>query len=245
MTSQEWRRCKDPLVMIEGLKGIASGRKGILYLCAGCRLIWDLLYDDCSKIAVEVAERYADGLATDEELWGANWAAECPTFGHDFEPRIWRPWGVGVPDSVRNLVKMGVLSEEQLEEDQPEIDPALKSRLLAAASLSEAACTSNPFRSCWWIWYVSRLDWPGDWLLRCVFGKPFLPPISLDPDWLTSNVVTLAEGMYQERGFKRMPILGDALEEAGCGNEDVLKHCRSEMPHVRGCWVVDLILGKS
>ena len=84
----------------------------------------------------------------------ANWAAECPTFQDDFEPGIWRPWGVqGVPDSVRNLVKMGVLSEEQLEEDQPEIDPALSSRLHAAASLSEAACTSNPFRFLFkWTW---------------------------------------------------------------------------------------------
>src|SRR4051812_11858003 len=103
MTNKEWRRCRDPVRMIQGLKGIATERKGILYLCAGCRSIWDLLYDDRSKVAVEIAERYADGLATPEELFGARYAAECPTFGYDFEPGVWRSWECyqdGIPESV-------------------------------------------------------------------------------------------------------------------------------------------------
>ncbi|HEX4606650.1 MAG TPA: hypothetical protein VH092_00435 [Urbifossiella sp.] len=79
--------------------------------------------------------------------------------------------------------------------------------------------------------------------LRDVFGNPFRP-VAFNPAWRTSNVLALAEGIYQERAFGRMPVLADALEDAGCVNEDILSHCRSDGPHVRGCWVVDLLLGK-
>jgi hypothetical protein len=80
-------------------------------------------------------------------------------------------------------------------------------------------------------------------LLRDVFGNPFRP-VALDPAWLTSDVLTLARGIYEEKAFDRMPILADALQDAGCDSEDVLTHCRNvHQQHVRGCWVVDL-LGK-
>jgi hypothetical protein len=80
-------------------------------------------------------------------------------------------------------------------------------------------------------------------LLRDILGNPFRP-VKLDPAWLTSDVVTLARGIYEDRAFDRMPILADALQDAGCDNEDVLNHCRGPGPHVRGCWVVDLVLGE-
>ena len=248
MTNQEWRRCKDPVKMILGLKGVASERKGILYLCGGCRSIWDLFFDDRSRIAVEVAERYADGLATPEALSRANYEAECPTFGFEFEPNVWRAWEEfrdAVPEGVWSLVTMGVLSEEQLSEDEPEVDLVVRDRLLAAASLAYAASSPPSFDSDWYHRYILRVDWPGDWLLRCVFGRPFLPAAPFDPEWASPIAVSLAEGIYSEKAFDRMPIFGDALEEAGCVNDDILKHCRQEKPHVRGCWVVDLLLGKS
>jgi hypothetical protein len=80
-------------------------------------------------------------------------------------------------------------------------------------------------------------------LLRDIFGNPFRP-VALDPSWLTSTVVALAEGIYQDRAFDRMPILADALQDAGCDNEAILNHCRQPGEHVRGCWVVDLVLAK-
>jgi hypothetical protein len=80
-------------------------------------------------------------------------------------------------------------------------------------------------------------------LLRDIFGNPFRP-ISFDPSWRTSTVHALARQMYESRDFGAMPILADALQDAGCENEDVLNHCRGPGPHVRGCWVVDLLLGK-
>ncbi|WP_246173677.1 hypothetical protein [Limnoglobus roseus] len=80
-------------------------------------------------------------------------------------------------------------------------------------------------------------------LLRDIFGNPF-HPVAFDPTWRTSTAVAFANEMYQSRDFSGMPILADALQDAGCENEDILNHCRGEGPHVRGCWVVDLILGK-
>ena len=80
-------------------------------------------------------------------------------------------------------------------------------------------------------------------LLRDIFGNPF-QPVSLDPTWLSSTVQAMATGIYAERAFDRMPILADALEEAGCDNLDILNHCRGPGTHVLGCWVVDLLLGK-
>jgi len=81
-------------------------------------------------------------------------------------------------------------------------------------------------------------------LLRDIFGNPFRP-VAVDPAWLTSAVVALAGGIYADRAFDRLPILADALQDAGCDSDDVLDHCRGPGPHVRGCWVVDLLLGKS
>jgi hypothetical protein len=80
-------------------------------------------------------------------------------------------------------------------------------------------------------------------LTRDIFGNPFRP-VAFDPSWRTSTVAALAEQMYESRDFSPMPVLADALQDAGCDNEDILAHCRGAGPHVRGCWVVDLVLGK-
>ncbi len=85
--------------------------------------------------------------------------------------------------------------------------------------------------------------WSPRVLLRCIFGNRFRRA-GIDPLWLTPNVVALAGTIYDDRAFDRMPILADALEDAGCDNADILAHCRGGGEHVRGCWVVDLLLGK-
>jgi hypothetical protein len=81
-------------------------------------------------------------------------------------------------------------------------------------------------------------------ILRDIIGNPFRPA-NIDSAWLTPGVIVLARALYDERAFGGMPSLGDALEEAGCDNPDILSHCRAGTEHVRGCWVVDAILGKS
>jgi hypothetical protein len=78
--------------------------------------------------------------------------------------------------------------------------------------------------------------------LHDIFGNPF-SPIHLNPSWLTSTVHCLVSGIYSEKAFDRMPILADALQDAGCDNAEVLNHCRQPGEHVRGCWVVDLLMG--
>jgi hypothetical protein len=87
-------------------------------------------------------------------------------------------------------------------------------------------------------------------VLRCIIGNPFRP-VSLDPAWRTPTVISLANAAYEERILPsgkldpdRLAVLADALEEAGCDSADILAHLRGPGPHIRGCWVIDLLLGK-
>ncbi|AWM41892.1 hypothetical protein GobsT_69870 [Gemmata obscuriglobus] len=80
-------------------------------------------------------------------------------------------------------------------------------------------------------------------LVRDIVGNPFRP-VTFAPSWRSDTALSLAQGMYESRDFSATPILADALQDAGCDNDDVLNHCRGPGPHVRGCWVVDLVLGK-
>jgi hypothetical protein len=103
-------------------------------------------------------------------------------------------------------------------------------------------------------WYA--VEWTiGNWsplcsggpIVRDIFGNPF-HQVAVDPSWPAwgnGTVVKLAHGIYDERAFDRLSVLADALEDAGCTNADILAHCRQPGEHVRGCWVVDLVLGKS
>jgi hypothetical protein len=125
---------------------------------------------------------------------------------------------------------------------------------LAVAAQSLAVANLNPSYVAWSVraavengrYHAARTGvdcHPQADLIRDIFGNPFRP-VTLDPSRLTSTVVTLAEGIYADRAFDRLPILADALQDAGCDDAEVLGHCRGEGPHVRGCWVVDLVLGK-
>lgn len=80
-------------------------------------------------------------------------------------------------------------------------------------------------------------------IIRCIFGNPFRPPMQVE--WRTPTTVALATAIYEERRFGDMPILGDALEEAACTDAVILDHCRGPGTHARGCWLVDLLLGKT
>lgn len=108
------------------------------------------------------------------------------------------------------------------------------------------------------IWYgqvLGELSWVANTsagrrlqadLLRDIFGNPFRP-FTFDPAWLTRNkgvVVNVAESIYRDRTFRRMPDLATALEQAGCDNLAILAHCREAGIHVRGCWLLDTLLGK-
>ncbi|MEO2088790.1 MAG: hypothetical protein ABGY75_04720 [Gemmataceae bacterium] len=82
------------------------------------------------------------------------------------------------------------------------------------------------------------------WILRDLIPNPFRP-VAFGHRWRSETAVALASSIYAERAFDHLPVLADALEEAGCDQPDVLAHCRGPGPHARGCWVVDLVLNKS
>jgi hypothetical protein len=107
------------------------------------------------------------------------------------------------------------------------------------------------------IWAAAKDGWPrvangksvpnaaeNAHLVCDIFGNPFRK-VAFSKTWRTDTAVSLARQMYESRDFSAMPILADALQDAGCDNEDILSHCRGSGTHVRGCWVVDLVLGKS
>lgn len=113
--------------------------------------------------------------------------------------------------------------------DTPSVDSAA-SQLLAHVKSSEAECGRAEKLIVAWLWDI--------------FGNPFRP-VSFDAAWNTAAVLPLAQAIYEERAFNRLPILANALEDAGCTDPDILAHCRGLGPHVRGCWVVDLLTGRS
>ena len=248
MTEAEWLACEDWQPMLARLDRVGY-RKATLYVCAGLRTIWDLLYDETSWNAVEVAERAADGVATQEEIIGATIAAECPTFGFDFEPQLIREQMDGVVNfpSVGRMLEMGVYLEADTCEQDRIGDMAAVERLSNAAHIA--------YHSLYQIddegldehlvgHLALQTEWPGGWLAREVFGNPFRPVI-VAPQWRTPTVLAIAHEAYAERAFGQLPILADALEDDGCDAADLLAHLRSPSPHVRGCWALDLVLGLS
>jgi hypothetical protein len=222
MTEQEWLACINPYAMQEFLLGEASPRKFRLFAVACCRKFWHLLVDPRSRKAVEVAERLADGLAGETERDATYNVA-------------WYAWW--------SLSKKKTQPETGLRSPLPSL-----TRENAAYS-AYYCVTDDPFAS---YSAVAPLECPEiaahAVLLRDMIGPLLFRPVALDCSWLTWHdglLVSMAQQMYDSRDFKAMPILADALEEAGCQDQDILGHCRSAGEHVRGCWVIDLLLGKS
>jgi hypothetical protein len=205
MTESEWLECEELPPMLRLLVksigwfiGPRGDRRFLLYACACCRVGKKYAY----LAAVEVAERFADGLAGEDVRAAQRY--NTPALYH---APIWGLFVVPVDGGIQcwNLAEPVTTSEE-------------------------------------WPLYTH--------LLRCVFGNPFCPA-ALPPDQRTPDIVNLAQSAYDERIMPsgqlhpaRIAVLSDALEEAGCDNEDILAHLRSPGPHVRGCWAVDLVLGK-
>ena len=212
MTEAEWLTCTDPTPMLHHLDGKVGARETRLLRVAAARSVWPELTNERYRAAVEVGERYADGLATDDELHAhMSWLYGVFRPGSEFAQDR--------PDQATFHLHCLALSC---------VSPPHSLRLVSGASWSLAVRSTN-----------GRL--PS--IIRDLFGNPFRAATA-EPVWLTSTVVSLAQAIYPDWAFDRLPILADALEDAGCDNADILAHCRDDGPHVRGCWAVDLILGK-
>ena len=220
MNEEEWLSSVDPKPMLDYVRGKrASDRKLRLYAVACCRRIWDFLTDERSRKAVEVAEEYADGSVDRERL-------------------------VAARDKAREVKK--TFSSPS----QTPFERAANAALDATRDTGRSASNNAPSEAARALNFEDHNRFEEGKrrqqavLLRCMFGNPFRP-VFLDSAWLTPNVVSLAQTIYDNRAFERMPILGDAIEETGCGNTNAIDHCRSQTEHVRGCWVVDALIGKN
>jgi hypothetical protein len=206
--------------MLMFLHDTASDRKLRLWACACVRQGWYLLTDERSRLAVETAEDHADGSADDAEL---NRACDDADEAITKLQRVYREAG-------------------KREQDRRLIEATCAAHWAAVEEAWEAADQVLQWN------FVENEHHILCGLFREIFGNPFRLPPPLPHTvlaWNDGTVRRIAEAIYAERAFDRMPILADALLDAGCDNEELIAHCRSEGPHVRGCWVVDLILGKS
>jgi hypothetical protein len=234
MTEAEWLACAEPRPMLEFLRARASDRKLRLFGVACCHDIWPLFTDDRSRVAVEVAERYADGRATPCEM-DAAWKGAGDSRDLAFGTQSTAP--------RRHQSRLGRTTSwaaYKLVDSPPENCDSLD---VIWGNVKEAAEFARDIRGKVRLLKASQAD-----LLRDVFGNPFRPLPGLPTSviaWNDSTLCRIAEGIYEERAFDRLPILADALLDAGCDNEDLLAHCRSDGPHVCGCWALDLILGKT
>jgi hypothetical protein len=232
MTEAEWLGYTDPTPMLEFLGSEASGRKLRLFACACCRRIWDLLPGQCSRKAVEISERYADGVASKKELTAARAdAAEARSV----------PVSSSWPPSASRVATLAAQAAWQATERVARV--VLRSAAQTAQAAQQVA---------WWAASGTRAarDEAEDEersyqsaLVRDIFGNPFRP-VTLDTAWLTPTVTALARSVYEDRNFADLPILADALEEIGCTSQELLDHLRGPGPHVLGCWALDLVLNK-
>ena len=250
MTEAEWLTCEHLRPCFQFLAGMATLRKQSLFSCACCYRVWDQLTDSRSRSAVETSERFADSLATADECAAATLQAReayravalhaNPRRHSDFPAEA----ACHAADAAIHASRTGA-GRSQFSGDPAVVAAAARNvvRYVVAAALrpetpSQDLATSAVAKAAMQKEGAAQMH-----LLRDIFGNPFRP-VAVDPAWLTSDVVMLAHGIYDEKAFDRMPILADALQDAGCANDDVLTHCRGAGPHVRGCWVVDLLLGK-
>ncbi len=215
MTEQQWLTSTCLSEMQSFLWGKISDRKLRLFGCACVRRVWHLLEEPARRL-VEAGECLADATVTKKDL-------------------------AAVKKAVRRLRMTTALQAAC---------NTLKGRAWDAAS--DAAWMARSAE-------VLQPPWPTAnhtdagiiyqyqcGLLRDMVGNPFRA-VMVDPAWLAWNdgaVAKIGQVIYDSRCFEQMPILADALEEAGCTDADMLAHCRNPGEHARGCWIVDLVLGR-
>lgn len=275
MTEEEWLESTDLSPMFHGLLRCeisrVNERKLKLLACHCYRRVWASLMDEVCREAVIVAERYADGLADANHLADAKLAV-MRAFETAVEKGMAdRAFSTSMPSHSKYFLTG---SQSHLSRafyaaidlctveasftpfvPSPPYMPPEAYRSIAAVSAAKCAATEaaaldvGPSESL----DIDLEEWARAYkceqrkqaaFLRDIFGNPFRP-VAFSPEWRTSTAVAIAQQMYESRDFSPMPILADALEDAGCDNADILEHCRDlKATHARGCWVVDEVLGK-
>ena len=219
MTEAEWLHYPYPEPMLQFLGSRVTERKLRLFAAACCRRVWHLLTDERSRQAVEVAERYGDGFASRSERKAAAEAAHAAR--GNGQAAVAASFAVQKATRDLSIDIMNIAGD---------------TATLVVYATEQANGTARELE------YAVQAT-----LIRDLFGNPFSPAPTIAPaalDWNDQMIVRVAQGIYDSRDFNRLPLLHVALSRAGCDDEAILSHCRSDGPHVRGCWVIDLILGK-
>jgi hypothetical protein len=261
MTEAEWLACADPQRMLEFLRSKISDRKRWLFFAASGRNASPFLPTELCPLLAAVGE----GLA-DWSISLAEWRAILEAIAD------WKERFVALSDFeraavIRDLQDVLAPRVRPIPRILLPTDQELQHSLAGASGRALHAGRWTRFAPAVGLW----VGWNHDYLnirlrtgptaqaatcehlkfqtqaLRDLVGNPFRP-VSISPSWLAWNdgaVRKMAQAIYDARTFDRLPLLADALEDAGCTDGDILSHCRTPGEHVRGCWVVDLLLGKS
>ena len=202
---------------------LVTDRKLRLFACACCRAVWDRLTDPRSRRAVEVAERYADSEATDEELEQTE--TECAIVCEEW------PAFAAVACDFHNVGLFHLTHCEKLHPGQFP-PPAAQADLMRCI-------VGNPWRPVRWTRTKRRGPGPANGPFEVTVWTSEAIRVR------TPTVIAVARSIYEDRAFDECPILADVLEEAGCDDGAILSHLRGPgLVHVRGCWAIDLVLGK-
>jgi hypothetical protein len=237
----EWLAATDPMSMLKFLRGKVSNRKLRLFAVACCRHIWPMLTDERSRKAVQTSERYADRQCCMADLQLA-YAIACDA-----------ALLAETADGSRAVANSACGAVE----DDPLI-AAVGSAMGAAVARGARATAIHGAtdKNSSDIWDETAFAEQGvqSGLLREILGNPFRPASAVDPAclaWQGGAVRELARAAYEERRLPegtlepaQVAALADALEDASCGDAELIGHLRGPGPHVRGCWAVDLLLGK-
>jgi hypothetical protein len=221
VTEAEWETCPHTGQLLSFVRDRLGARKLHLLGCASVRQVWPALDSPGMRQAVEAGERYADNELTDAELDAAGTAA-------------WRAM------DQQDLAAFAAIACTRAA--TVAVWQAVMHAGVAAARAAIQAAAGSGLAT-----QAAAAAWrPHAALVRCVCGNPFrplvLPPAVLA--WRDGLLVSAARRMYESRDFTEMPVLADMLEDAGCGDAQVLGHCRGPGPHARGCFVVDLLTGR-
>jgi hypothetical protein len=241
MTDKEWMTCEETHDMLQCvLNEHAANRRKVgrrklrLFACASCRLFCDEMTDPRSLAAIEYMERFTDGEADVAKMADVQDAAHAALRNIDSRPP---------PNGIKRTEMSGMLAAEAafwLVDKRA--NWCVYAALKTSAGLSDNSRHHfNADRDQKWAEQLRTMCH----LLREIFGNPF-HSVVFKKSWWTDTVLSLARQMYDSREFSAIAILADALQDAGCDNDDILTHCRdANQVHIRGCWVLDLILGKT
>jgi hypothetical protein len=262
MNEAEWMACTDPTSMLAFVSDRAGANR-LRWFALACACRVEHLLGAGGAVADFAEESVPRARAALEWMEQATEAEGLPE-PHAPRPEIRNPnawldnWAFQIPNvsaADHALKAVYYATRERLFEDYEFVWPrgspmgaALEARRAVACKAAGRAPRNAgpPWHRAWMAAHDAEAIVQAG-LLRCILGNLFHPPPVLDPGWIVwqnGTIRKLAQAIYRDYAFDRLPILADALEEAGCTDAEILAHCRQPSEHARGCWVVDLLLGR-